>query len=268
MSAAPLAPSPKKSLGQHFLFDKNILGKIVRLAGVIPGEAVLEIGPGPGGLTRALLDTGARVWAVETDRRMIEHLREGGFEGVEIIEGDALRTDYLQLAKAAGEPFRLVANLPYNISGPLLALLLKERQAFKSMTLMFQKEVAQRIAAGPGGRVRGNLSVLAQIFCEVKVVMKVPPGAFRPPPKVESAVIRLDPLAKTILPIDDEETLWSIVGESFQHRRKMLRNCLRDRLGEGDELLERAGLKGTERPEELDSAQWIRLANEVFRSES
>src|SRR5512145_444378 len=165
--APPTVPMPKKSLGQHFLFDPNILGRIVEAAGVEAGENVLEIGPGPGGLTRALVEAGARVWAVEADARMVEHLGELRLPGLVLRKGDALKTDYLALAHEAGGSLRLVANLPYNISGPLLARLLHQRAAFSSMTLMFQREVAERVAAPPGGRVRGTLSVTAQAFCSV-----------------------------------------------------------------------------------------------------
>ncbi len=258
-------PAPKKSLGQHFLFDRSILAKIVKASGLSEGEAALEIGPGPGGLTKAILEAGGNLWAVEADPRMVEHLRGGEFSGLKVIHADALKTDYLALAAEAGSKMRLIANLPYNISGPLLARLLRQRAAFSSMTLMFQREVAQRIAASEGGRERGGLSVLAQVFCSVKIAMKVPAGAFRPPPKVESAVIRLDVLETAKEPLSDEETLWQLVHEAFLMRRKMLRNCLKERLDEEGEVLAAAGLSGTERPEELSALTWIRLANAVHK---
>ena len=257
------APAPDKALGQHFLSDPNILAKIVKASGVREGEAVLEIGPGPGGLTRALMEAGAILTAIETDPRMVAHLKAEFGGSFELIEGDALRADYITLAKNAGGPLRLVANLPYNISGPLMALLLKERIAFKSMTLMFQREVAERIAAPPGGRERGKLSVLAQAFCNVKRVMRVPPGAFTPPPKVESAVIHLDVLPEPVAPLADEGVLWRVVAAGFGQRRKMLRNTLKPLLGEvpGEASFSEASLKGTERAETLTVQEWIKLAN-------
>jgi 16S rRNA (adenine1518-N6/adenine1519-N6)-dimethyltransferase len=259
-------PSAKKSFGQHFLSDPRILGRIVSAAGVLPGETVLEIGPGPGGLTRSLLAAGASVWAVEADPRMVEHLSAQRLPGLRLIPGDALDTDYRALAAEAGRPLRMVANLPYNISGPLLALLLRQRDAFTSLSLMVQKEVAERLLAAPGSRTRGRLSVLAQSFCEMRLLLKLPPGAFRPPPKVDSAVVRLDPRPAPCVPLDDEEVLWRVVRNGFGQRRKMLRNTLRGVTGDPQRLLDAAGLAGTERPEALDVTQWAALANALART--
>jgi 16S rRNA (adenine1518-N6/adenine1519-N6)-dimethyltransferase len=255
------APSPKKSLGQHFLFDRSLLRKIVEAAGVESGERVLEIGPGPGGLTRALLEAGATVLALEADERMVEHLEELGLERLSVVRADALEVDYLRLTQQSGGPFRLVANLPYNISGPLLARLLRQREAFTSMTVMLQREVAERLLAAPGCRERGRLSVLAQSFCRLRPLLRVPAGAFRPPPKVESTVIRLDVLPASVAPIEDEECLWSSVRMAFGHRRKTLRNALRAAEGDVEGAFLAAGLTGGERPEQLSSVQWIALAN-------
>lgn len=257
-------PPPIKSLGQHFLFDPNILGRITALAEVGPGDAVLEIGPGPGGLTRALSAAGARIWAVEADRRMVEHLNALEIPGLKVFQGDALKADFGKIAEEAGGKLKLVANLPYNISGPLTAKLLLERAAFTDMTLMYQKEVAERIAAGPGGKERGILSVLTQVFCEVRMGFKVPPGAFRPPPKVHSAVIRLIVPASPLFDLHDEEVLWKIVHEAFRMRRKQLKNCLRHRPG-AEEAIGEAGLTGVERPEELSNSAWVALANAFAR---
>ena len=260
-------PAAKKGYGQHFLSDPRILGRIVAGAGVQPGERVLEIGPGPGALTRTLLGAGALVWAVEADPRMVEHLEAETLPGLRLIAGDALGLDYRALAGEAGGPFRLVANLPYNISGPLLALLLRQREAFVSLTLMLQKEVADRLLAPAGGRTRGRLSVLAQCFCELRPLLRVPPGAFRPPPKVDSAVVRLDPRGAPPAPLRDEETLWRVVRHGFGQRRKMLRNTLRGICPDPLLLLAAAGLTGTERPEALTVEQWISLANALAGEE-
>lgn len=258
----PRPPRPRKSLGQHFLSDPGILRKIVEGAGVEPGERVLEIGPGPGGLTRALLAAGGRVWALEADPRMVAHLEAEGLPGLCVRRADALEADYPALAGEAGGPFRLVANLPYNISGPLLARLLRQRRAFTALTVMLQREVGERLLAPPGTRQRGSLSVLAQVFCRVGLLLRVAPGSFRPPPKVESVVLRLDVRPEPPLPIRDEDVLWSAVRAGFGQRRKMLRNPLKALAGDDLEaVLAKARLTGRERPESLPGEAWISLAN-------
>jgi 16S rRNA (adenine1518-N6/adenine1519-N6)-dimethyltransferase len=252
---------PNKALGQHFLTDPSILSRIVSFAGVGEGDLVLEIGPGPGGLTGTLIEVGAKVTAVEADRRMVAHLTPL-FPTATIIEGDALQFDYLALAREVGGKLKLVANLPYNISGPLTARLLEHRAAFTSMTLMYQREVAERIAS-TGGRTRGNLSAMSQAFCTVEMGFRLAPGAFKPPPKVESAVIKLTVLDQPVRPLSDEKLLWQIVGECFQKRRKMLRNTLKNKAEDMDALFASVGLKGTERPEELASQTWIELVEAI-----
>lgn len=258
----PRPPRPRKSLGQHFLSDPGILRKIVEGAGVEPGERILEIGPGPGGLTRALLAAGARVWALEADPRMVAHLEAQALPGLYVRLGDALEADYPALAAQAGGPLHLVANLPYNISGPLLARLLRQRRAFTSFTLMLQREVGERLLAPPGTRQRGSLSVLAQIFCRLDLLLRVAPGSFRPPPKVESVVLRLDLRPEPLRPLRDEDALWTAVRTGFGQRRKMLRNPLRALAGQDLEaVLRAAGLSGRERPESLSAQAWIALAD-------
>jgi len=258
-------PRPKKSLGQHFLSDPGILRKIVEGAGVTPEDRVLEIGPGPGALTRALLGAGATVWAIEADPRMVEHLRALDLSGLHVRQADALEVDFEALSGDAGGPFRLVANLPYNISGPLVARLLRQRRAFTSMTIMLQREVAERLRARPRTHQRGSLSVLTQCFCRVSSVMRVSPGSFHPPPKVESQVLRLDVRAEPEAPLRDEEALWQVVRAGFSQRRKMLRNGLRTLIAEPTPLLLGVGLTGRERPEELTEEEWVALAN-AFRA--
>jgi 16S rRNA (adenine1518-N6/adenine1519-N6)-dimethyltransferase len=260
-------PPPKKSLGQHFLFDPNILQRIVDGAGVAPGDRVLEIGPGPGGLTAALVQAGARVWAVEADARMLQHLQvREELRPVHFLHADALTVDYRSLAAAAGGPLRLVANLPYNISGPLLARLLRQRSGFTSMTVMLQKEVADRLLAPPGSRTRGSLGVLAQCFCELRSVLRVAPGSFRPPPKVESKVVRLDVRPSPLAPVDDEAVLWAAVRAGFGQRRKTLRNALAGTYPDVREALREVELSGRERAETLATEVWIRLANALGRT--
>lgn len=254
-------PAPKKALGQHFLHDPSILNRIAAFAGVGEGDMVLEIGPGPGGLTRALAACGARITAIETDPRMVEHLTENGPRLERLITGDALKVDYEALAAEAGGRFKLVSNLPYNISGPLTARLLRQRGAFTSMTLMYQREVAERLAAGTGTRTRGVLSVFSQAFCEVEPGFKLPPGAFKPPPKVESMVIKLTVRETPLVPLKDEELFWKIVHEAFQKRRKQLRNCLKARVTDPESFFASLALTGSERPEELTSEKWLEIAN-------
>ena len=186
--------SADKSFGQHFLLDLNICRKIVRLARPLDGETVIEVGPGPGGLTRALLEAGARVIAIEADARFLPLLAELPHEGrLTVVHGDALKADESALAGPAGA--RVVSNLPYNVGTALLIKWLTGPFRPRSMTLMFQREVAERIVAPVGGAAYGRLAVLAQTLCETKIVMSLPARAFTPPPKVDSAVVELIPRA-------------------------------------------------------------------------
>ncbi|HYZ33958.1 MAG TPA: 16S rRNA (adenine(1518)-N(6)/adenine(1519)-N(6))-dimethyltransferase RsmA, partial [Crenalkalicoccus sp.] len=193
---APEPLTPRKSLGQHFLLDEALCRRIAGLAGDLAGRHVLEVGPGPGGLTRALLATqAATVTAVELDRRAVAALAglAAAHPGrLTVIEGDALEVDPAALLPA---PRRIVANLPYNVATPLLVRWLRGAAAIEGMTLMFQQEVAERIAAAPGTGAYGRLSVLAQWRCRTALLLRLPPGAFRPPPKVWSAVVGLTPHA-------------------------------------------------------------------------
>lgn len=248
----------KKSLGQHFLLDLNLTARIARGAGDLAGVAVIEVGPGPGGLTRALLDSAAReVIAVERDPRCVEALGELVAESggrLRLVAGDALEIDAESLAAA---PRAIVSNLPYNVGTPLLIGWLRRIEAFESLTLMFQKEVADRLAAKPGSKAYGRLSVLSQWRAEVKPLFNLPARAFTPPPKVDSTVVRLTPRAAP------EPAPWAaferVTAAAFGQRRKMLRASLRV-LGDSENLLAQAGLPPTARAEEIDVAGFAALA--------
>ena len=248
--------SPRKRFGQHFLLDLNLTRKIARLAGPLAGEAVIEVGPGPGGLTRALLEAGASVGAIEKDARFIPLLdaiaaQAGG--RLRVIEGDALSVDPAALPAGAA----IVANLPYNVATPLLVGWLTGPLQPKSMTLMFQKEVAGRIAAAPGSRDYGRLSVLAQALCEARVVMDLPARAFTPPPQVDSAVVRLTPRPDRPAP-GVVDALQRLTAAAFGQRRKMLRSSLRP-LG-GESLCAAVGISTTLRAEDVTVAQYLAMA--------
>jgi len=221
-------PRPRKRFGQHFLVDGNIVGKIIRAAGVRPGEHVLEIGPGRGALTGPLLDAGALVTAVEVDRDLAAGLerRFSGADGFELVCADALDFDFLDLARRKGQRLKVVANLPYNISGPMTARLLDQREAFSLMVLMYQKEVAARLTAAPGTRDYGSLSVIAQVYTDVKKEFDVPPGCFRPPPKVSSTVVSMRVLDGPRVPVPDPAFFARVVRSAFGQRRKTLANAL------------------------------------------
>lgn len=253
----------KKSLGQNFLFDLNLTQKIARTAGPLDGVTVIEVGPGPGGLTRAILSLGAKkVIAVERDSRCLPALAEieAHYPGrLEVIEGDALKTDFEALVPV-GEPVRIIANLPYNVGTQLLVnwLLPKQWPPFwLSMTLMFQKEVGQRIVAEEGDNHYGRLGVLAGWRTVAEMAFDVPPQAFSPPPKVTSTVVHLLPKDKP-LPCDVAK-LEKVTETAFGQRRKMLRQSVKS-LG-GETLLERAGIDPTRRAETLSVEEFVTLAN-------
>ena len=254
----------KKSLGQNFLLDLNLTGKVARAAGDLAGCTVIEVGPGPGGLTRALLFNSARkVVAIERDERCLEALAEiaAHYPGrLDVISGDALRTDFSALAP--GEDKKIVANLPYNIGTELLVRWLTVERwppFYRSMTLMFQREVAQRIVAPPDSNAYGRLGVLAGWRTEAKIAFDVPPQAFTPPPKVTSSVVHIVP-RQAPLPAD-VKTLGRVTEAAFGQRRKMLRQSVKS-LG-GEALLGRVGIDPTRRAETLSVEEFVRLANAV-----
>lgn len=253
----------KKSFGQHFLLDLNVTRKIVRLGGPFTNDTVIEVGPGPGGLTRALLESdAAQVLAIEKDPRFIELLRElnevhpGRFQ---IIEADALKVDERNLLAECNLPSEahLVSNLPYNVGTPLLIKWLTGPWQPKSLTLMFQLEVALRVVAAPGSYDYGRLGVISQVLCDCEKVMDLPARAFTPPPKVDSAVVRLTPKPERP-PAPVIAALEKITAAAFGQRRKMLRASLKS-LG-GETFLERANIDPTARAETLTPADFLRLA--------
>jgi len=240
---------PDKSLGQHFLLDPHLLSGIAAAAGPLAGLNVIEVGPGPGGLTRALLATeAAHVTAIEFDPRAvaaIQALAEHAGGRLTILHADALKTNLAELTPA---PRAIVANLPYNIGTPLLITWLAQAAAFTSLTLMFQLEVAERICATPSTPAYGRLSVLSQWLCDARILMHIPASAFSPPPKVDSALIRLTP--KPNQPTTQHfQTMERLTAAAFGQRRKMLRGALKG-LG-GEALLERAVIAPDRRAETL-----------------
>jgi len=255
--------SARKSLGQNFLLDLNLTAKIARRAGELSDCDILEIGPGPGGLTRGLLAEGARkVLAIEKDQRCMAALAEieAAYPGrLKVINGDALEVDPLSLLTP---PIRVAANLPYNVGTELLVRWLTPKEwppFWQSLTLMFQREVAERITAGPGSKAYGRLAILSQWRSNANIVMSLPPGAFSPPPKVHSAVVHLTALSEPCYPAD-AQTLSRIVAAAFNQRRKMLRAALKGQATDIEDRLISAGIKPTDRAEVVSLEQFCALA--------
>lgn len=278
MPEAPLPPlreviarhrlGAKHGLGQHFLLDLNLTARIARAAGDLSRGTTIEIGPGPGGLTRALLAAGARVLAIELDPRCLPALEEvsAAYPGrLTVLPGDALKLDPAAEGAARGlpPPYRIVANLPYNVATPLLLGWLGAVARYESLTLMFQKEVAERLAAKPRSKRYGRLAVAAQWRCTVELLFTLPPRAFVPPPKVESTVVRLVPRAAPLAPADPV-LLERVAAAAFGQRRKMLRQALKP-LG-GEAFCRAAGVAPTARAEELTVEQFCALARALAAS--
>lgn len=258
--------SARKSLGQNFLLDLNLTAKIARMAGDISGADVLEIGPGPGGLTRGLLAEGARrVLAIEKDPRCIPALEEiaAAYPGrLKIINGDALEIDP---TAHLTPPIRIAANLPYNVGTELLVRWLTPDQwppFWDSLTLMFQREVAERIVARPGSKAYGRLAVLAQWRSDAQIAMTLPPEAFTPPPKVSSAVVHLNALAEPRFNADPK-VLERLVAKAFNQRRKMMRAALKGVAPDIEDRLIAAGIKPTDRAETVGLEQFCALARSL-----
>jgi len=248
----------RKSLGQNFLFDLNLTRKIARSAGPLTGTTI-EIGPGPGGLTRALLlEHAAHVIAIEKDWRastVLSSLSAAAGDRLTLIEADALTSPIWELGTA---PRRIIANLPYNIATTLLIQWLPHASCFDSMTLMFQREVAERITARPGEAAYGRLSVLTRWLADAEILFDVPASAFVPPPKIISSIVQIVPLAQPRYPCS-QHALEFITRTAFGQRRKMLRSSLKKI--NGDQLLAEAGIAPESRPQDIDIEEFCKLAN-------
>ena len=255
---------PKKQLGQHFLHDAGIVDRIVRAVDPKPGDALVEIGPGQGAITFPLLRRHGALTVIEFDRDLITPLSEAahGLGDLTIVHKDVLKVDF---GKLAGEqPIRLVGNLPYNISTPILFHVLEHAEAIVDMHFMLQKEVVERMGADPGSKTYGRLSVMLQAVCTVEPLFGVPPSAFRPPPKVDSAVVRLRPRPAGELGVGDAALFERVVREAFGQRRKTLRNALQ--LVCDAAAIEAAGLRPDARAEQVPVQGFINLSRSLEAS--
>jgi 16S rRNA (adenine1518-N6/adenine1519-N6)-dimethyltransferase len=263
--AAGFRREAKKSLGQNFLHERGVIEKILLAVDPRPGDRIVEIGPGQGALTLPMLDRHGALTAIEFDRDLLEPLAEAArpHGALTLLHADVLSVDFTTLAAAGDAPgdrrLRLVGNLPYNLSSPILFHALDHAAAIRDMHFMLQKEVVDRMAAGPGSKVYGRLSVMLQAECAVMPLFKVAPGAFRPAPKVDSAVVRLVPRPAGAAGIADRARFSAIVRAAFGQRRKTLRNALSGLLDAA--AIESAGLRPDARAEQVPVDGFVRLAN-------
>jgi len=257
---------PRKRWSQHFLVDRNILNKVIRTAQVEKEDVVLEVGPGLGEMTLALARQVKRVIAIEIDPKLVAILNKKmkDYPNVEVVKGDILKVDFRQFLKREGHPIKVVANLPYQISTPLLFRFIESKEAFSTFTLMLQKEVAERMVAPPGRKEYGPLSIFIQIFLNVSIRFFIKPSAFFPPPKVESAVVHMVWKEKPMIETNDEEWFKRVVRACFGYRRKTLVNALKHSelfLPEPVELkMEAIGIDPRRRPETLTIQEFSGLA--------
>lgn len=261
-----MAHRPRKRFGQNFLHDPGVIQRIVNAINPRPGDHLVEIGPGQGALTTQLLPLIDSMDAVELDRDLIEPLQGkcAPLGQLRLHAADALKFDYCQLCEPADQKLRIVGNLPYNISSPLLFHLMEQRQCITDMHFMLQKEVVQRITAPPGNGHYGRLSIMLQYYCEAEMLFTVAPGAFFPPPKVDSAVFRLTPHKTPPVLAHNEELLSRIVSMSFSQRRKTIRNNLKVIINE--DVLRELGIDPGLRPERLELHQYVQLANWLYEN--
>lgn len=252
----------RKRFGQHFLVDAGVIDAILRAVHVTKDDVVVEIGPGQGAITSALAANAGQLHAVELDRDLVARLRRQyeGDASVSIHEADALTFDFSTL----GERLRIVGNLPYNISTPLLFHLLNYRDRILDMHFMLQKEVVDRMAAGPGSKAYGRLSIMLGCHLNIESLFDVEKSAFDPPPKVTSAVVRLEPLPPGTFDIKDEALLAKLVSNAFMKRRKTIRNSLKDDVDIAD--LEAVGIDPGLRPEQISIAKYVELSNHMAGS--
>ena len=266
MSAPSFQPGAKKHLGQNFLHDSSVIDRIVQAIAPKPGDALVEIGPGQGALTFPLLRAQGALTAIEFDRDIIAPLtaRAAAYGTLTLINADVLNVDFTALAAESGtDRIRLVGNLPYNLSSPILFHAVDHLPAIRDMHFMLQKEVVERMAAPPGSKVYGRLSVMLQAVCHVVPLFVVPPEAFRPAPKVDSAIVRLVPRDPAEVNIDNPKVFSHVVRAAFGQRRKTLRNALNG-VATADQIVA-AGLKPEVRAEQVSVAEFIHLANQVAR---
>ena len=252
---------PKKSFGQHFLHEKRYIESIVSSISPKPNDVVVEIGPGEGALTLPLLAAAGKLTAIELDTDLIPDLkaRAATVGELEVIHADVLKVDFTALARERGvEKLRVAGNLPYYISSPILFHCVEHARAIEDMHFMLQKEVVDRMAAEPGSKVYGRLSVMLQLVCRIEPLFEVPPGAFRPPPKVDSAVVRMVPLPPERLPQADPARLYAVVKAAFAQRRKTLSNALKQVMDA--EAIRSADVDPKARAEQLSPADFVRLA--------
>jgi len=247
----------RKRFGQHFLADPGVIDAIIRAVHPTKDDVIVEIGPGQGAITDALARSAGHLHAIELDRDLVARLRQqyGGNPDVTVHEADALQFDFSTL----GDRIRVVGNLPYNISTPLLFHLLKFRDQILDMHFMLQKEVVNRMAAGPGSKAYGRLGIMLGCHLNIESLFDVPPEAFDPPPEVTSSIVRLDPLPPGAFEINDEAGLSTLVATAFMQRRKTLRNSLK-KLVEGPDF-DATGIDGGLRPEQVSIAEYVRLSN-------
>ena len=248
----------KKHLGQHFLYDPLIIEKIIEAADLHPEDLVVEIGPGPGKMTRMLSGKAEQVIAIELDDKLYEKLKTGlaGYNNIQLIHGDALEYPYENLPE-----FKVVANIPYYITTPIIFKLLDARKYLRTITLTVQKEIAERIVAGPGGKDYGVLSIMVQYYSEPSLKFMIPKEAFRPVPKVDSAVVHIRILKEPSVYVKDQEFFFKVVKTAFSQRRKMISNSLKSIRLDVTEWLDKAGIDPQRRPETLSIEEFARLAD-------
>ncbi|HUQ30945.1 MAG TPA: 16S rRNA (adenine(1518)-N(6)/adenine(1519)-N(6))-dimethyltransferase RsmA [Pyrinomonadaceae bacterium] len=276
--STPSQLPPKKRFGQNFLADERVIERIVREVSPCEGETIIEIGPGRGALTARLLESKARLFAIEFDRDLIPLLKEkfAARANFDLIEGDALNVNLCEAIAPSAHRARVVANLPYYISTAILQRLIEQRECLTEMVLMLQREVVERIIAPPASSERGFLSVLVEAYCEAEPLFDVPPTAFHPAPKVWSTVVRLRVREQNVMEGIDAKLLWQVVGAGFAQRRKTIFNNLRsapgrlrlliDEMGGAESVLASAEIEARRRAETLSLEEWAKLARSLTRN--